>query len=134
MDSVFVAGVPAPQGSKTRGPTGGVFETNKRVGPWRERVALRMAEYGLEPSGEAVEVDLAFVFQRPAGHYRKDGALRSGARPWPSVAPDLDKLVRAVLDALKGIAYRDDRQVVGLRATKSYGDKPGVHIGWEVLE
>ena len=31
---------------------------------------------------------------------------------WPVVKPDLDKLVRSVLDALKGVAYEDDSQVV----------------------
>ena len=34
-------------------------------------------------------------------------------------APDLDKLVRAVLDALTGIAYLDDKQVVAIAARRT---------------
>jgi crossover junction endodeoxyribonuclease RusA len=49
-------------------------------------------------------------------------------RPEPSVAPDLDKLVRAVLDGLTAIAYRDDGQVVRLTAAKVYGVNPGVWV------
>jgi Holliday junction resolvase RusA-like endonuclease len=43
------------------------------------------------------------------------------------VAPDLDKLVRAVLDALTAVAYRDDGQVTRITATKEYGT-PGLSV------
>ena len=46
----------------------------------------------------------------------------------PTVPPDLDKLIRAVLDALTGIAYQDDAQVVELLTSKKYGAEPGVDI------
>ena len=43
----------------------------------------------------------------------------------PDRAPDLDKLVRAALDALTGIVFGDDGQVCELYAHKLYGDGPG---------
>ncbi len=42
-------------------------------------------------------------------------------------APDLDKLSRAVLDALTGVLYVDDKQVSQITAYKSYG----IWDGWE---
>lgn len=42
-------------------------------------------------------------------------------RPEPSVKPDLDKLCRACFDAMSGIMYADDGQVVELEARKFYG-------------
>lgn len=42
--------------------------------------------------------------------------------------PDLDKLTRAVLDALTGIVWVDDRQVVALHSTKVQGATPGVDV------
>lgn len=51
--------------------------------------------------------------------------------------PDLDKLIRAVNDALTGTAYKDDSQVVSIVTTKEYcaGDEqPGVHIRLESIE
>jgi Holliday junction resolvase RusA-like endonuclease len=53
---------------------------------------------------------------------------RTVTRQEPTVPPDLDKLVRGVLDALTAIAYRDDAQVTRLTASKAYGDTPGVSV------
>jgi Holliday junction resolvase RusA-like endonuclease len=44
------------------------------------------------------------------------------SRHYPTSAPDLDKLVRAVGDALKGVIYRDDSQIVGIYARKLCGE------------
>jgi Holliday junction resolvase RusA-like endonuclease len=41
--------------------------------------------------------------------------------------PDLDNIVKAVKDALRGIVYRDDAQIIELLARKQYG-VPGVDI------
>jgi Holliday junction resolvase RusA-like endonuclease len=42
--------------------------------------------------------------------------------------PDLDNLIKTVLDALNGIAYTDDKQIVRLGATKAYGTDPKILI------
>lgn len=52
-------------------------------------------------------------------------------RPMPSVKPDLDKMVRAIMDALKvaGV-YADDALVVKLWVIKQYaGDTPDLASG-----
>ena len=41
-----------------------------------------------------------------------------------TTAPDLDKLTRAVLDALTGVLYLDDKQVIELHARKQYALYP----------
>jgi Holliday junction resolvase RusA-like endonuclease len=47
----------------------------------------------------------------------------------PTVAPDLDKLIRAVLDSMTAIAYLDDGQVTEINATKIYGVAPFLEVG-----
>lgn len=48
---------------------------------------------------------------------------------WHTKKPDLDNLAKAVKDALKGICYRDDSQIISLLTTKAYaGDRPMVVI------
>ena len=42
--------------------------------------------------------------------------------------PDVDKLIRAVLDALTGIVYADDSQVTAVSAAKLFDPKPRVEI------
>ena len=46
----------------------------------------------------------------------------------PLKKPDLDNVAKAFLDAMNGIVYMDDKQVVTLHCTKVYGTIPGVHI------
>jgi Holliday junction resolvase RusA-like endonuclease len=58
-------------------------------------------------------------------------------RKLPHVIPDLSKLVRAAEDALIGIAYKDDAQIVSITATKFYADtkeSTGVRISWARAE
>ena len=45
-------------------------------------------------------------------------------RPLMTVKPDVDKVLRATLDALTGIAYEDDAQVVDAHPVKRYGPRP----------
>ena len=47
---------------------------------------------------------------------------------WPTSRPDVDNYAKAVMDALNGIAYNDDSQVVCLTSRKQYAAVPGVLI------
>jgi crossover junction endodeoxyribonuclease RusA len=42
--------------------------------------------------------------------------------PYPAKKPDVDKLLRAVCDALSGIAFIDDAQIVAIGGTKRWLD------------
>lgn len=48
-------------------------------------------------------------------------------REHPSVRPDIDNYAKAILDALNGMMWVDDGQIVQLTASKSYGE-PRVEI------
>jgi Holliday junction resolvase RusA-like endonuclease len=79
---------------------------------------------------EAVGLHLVFFMPRPKGHYGKSG-LKPSAPEYPVKKPDLDKLVRAVGDALVPVLLHDDNQVVWISATKQYACKaepPGVQV------
>lgn len=90
---------------------------------WRHNIGYcaKAARVPLLEGAEAIE--LRFVFLRPKTVKRVD----------MTVYPDLDKLVRNCLDALSGIAYRDDSQVCSILATKVYGENQGVEISVGLL-
>jgi Holliday junction resolvase RusA-like endonuclease len=108
-----------------------VTADNKKTRPWRQDVAAA-AEKATDENGvrrrylgdTPIVVDVAFYMPRPKGHYgtgRNAGQIKASAPAFPTVKPDVDKLARAVLDALKtaGI-YRDDAQVVDMYPRKRY--------------
>lgn len=131
--AIVVHGSPVAQGSLIRGGHGGVHAANDaRLRPWRTSLAdaAVAAMEGRDPWAGPVAVDLVFSIARPKGHWRtgaRSTELRPSAPDVPTTKPDLDKLTRAVLDALTGIVFRDDSQVVDVQATKRYGT-PGVRI------
>lgn len=42
--------------------------------------------------------------------------------------PDVDNLIKAILDALNGIAYYDDSQICEIMCGKYYGEEPKVQV------
>jgi crossover junction endodeoxyribonuclease RusA len=67
-----------------------------------------------------VAIELHFGLPKPKSAPKR-------RRVWPDKRPDLDKLIRAVLDALTQVIFADDSQVVEIRATKDYV-APGVTV------
>lgn len=138
--TVSVPGVPQPQGSIRHLGKGrpSKHSNAKTLLPWRAAVAAAAQEAmrGLGAVGEEwpltgpVHVDVVFYLPRPASAPR--------SRRLPHVRPDLDKLVRAVLDALgsrtgAGV-FGDDGQVVTVSAAKQYG-MPGCLVTvWPVAD
>ncbi len=131
----IVAGIPAPQGSKT--PYG--TEANPRTKPWRAAVAAEaaLAMGDKEPLAGPISLTVGFWFPRPKSHYRtgkRDAELRDTAPLWHSGRPDTDKLLRAIGDALTGIVVRDDSQLARINAFKAYGAAEAVVIVRELTE
>lgn len=46
----------------------------------------------------------------------------------PAKRPDLDNVLKAIADALNGVAYADDAQIVDMRASRWYSDVPRVDV------
>jgi len=127
---VVVYGEAVPAGALAAGfrGDGRVFLRHRggaELDSWKRSIkdAAGTAMEGRAPTRDAVYVSLRFLAKRPAGHYGKRG-LRPSAPKFPtkrSVA-DADKLTRAVLDALTGIVYADDSQVVEMVVSRYYAD------------
>jgi len=137
--SFFVAGIPAPGGSKKAfvGPTGKivVLDDAKYNKPWRERVALAAREaYRGAPLGGPLAVRMEFFVLRPKSHFNTKGEVRRSAPKYPATRPDVLKLARSTEDALTGILWRDDAQTVDLCIDKCYCDSTGVLVKVMELE
>lgn len=124
-----VTGQPATKGNHRVNAAGHLYDADNNLGAWSKQVAwTARARYRQAPLAGPLVLHLAFRLRAPS----KIPAARRG---YPCVKPDLDKLTRAIKDALKDIVYLDDGQVVDLHATKRYcelGVHPGVTIAVEV--
>lgn len=127
---IRVTGAPVAQGSKVANRFGnGVRDSNaSRLWPWRDHVAAtaRDATRYHDTITGPVRVWLTFAFDRPTSHHRtgRNAHLLKDSAPRHATSHglgDVDKLTRAVLDALTTAeVWTDDALVVDLRVRKFY--------------
>lgn len=106
-----------------------LLESSKKVKPWRADVKAAFLDGANQPlirfEEEALHVRLEFVLNRPASTPKR-------ATPPAVKRPDLDKLIRAVLDAVSSAGvWRDDSQVVSIMTVKrlaEIGEPTGCRI------
>lgn len=80
------------------------------------------------PFTEQLSVVLKIYRQIPKSTTKKDRALFLAGIKRPVTKPDTDNYTKAVLDALNGIIWQDDSQIVDIYASKYYSDNPRVEI------
>lgn len=131
----FVPGLPAPGGSKRYIGKGRIIEDCKRTTGWRASVAGAAIQAGCTPISGPLGFTVLFYLPRPKGHFHKNGLLKTSAPAYPTVRPDTTKLLRSTEDALKGIAWHDDAQIVWQVASKRYtlSTEVGAEIKVEIM-
>lgn len=127
----FAAGIPTAQGSaraiinRNTGRAVLIQSSRSKLHLWRDQIRNAAGQAGVEyQEAGPIGIELEFRMPRP----RMVPKERCGQ---PTVAPDVDKQIRAALDALTGVAYKDDAQVVQVTASKRYcgkGEPPGVMV------
>lgn len=137
MIEFTVLGHPEPAGSKRafKHPHTGrvhVVDANQKSRPWKQEVAAEARRaYDGELLTGPLELYVSFYFARPKSHFgsgRNAGVLKSSAPGYPATRPDSTKLVRGVEDALTGVLWRDDAQVVIQHVYKFYGSPERVVV------
>ena len=123
MDSTCVSfvvnGEPQPQPRPRFGKGRAYNDKTHPCYAWKQEVNLyaRQAFAGREPFDGPVMMCLTFVMPRPTSKEwlrKKPGA----GRMYHAARPDIDNLVKAILDSLKNVAWHDDTQVCMLTAMK----------------
>lgn len=137
-----VIGAAQPAGSKrafVNKKTGraAVVDANPKSKDWKGEVAKRAGEVWTDELLHGpLEVTFTFYRPRPASHYgtgRNAGKVKGSAPRFPTTRPDVLKLARGVEDALTGVIWRDDAQIVTETLLKQWGNPPRVEIEIEEL-
>lgn len=100
------------------------------------KLAFRQAYPNAEPIAAKVEViaKITAYYPIPVSASKKRQSLMRAGLIKPTTKPDTDNIAKICLDALNGIAYHDDAQIVELQVTKLYGDEPRVVVWLAVVE
>lgn len=84
---------------------------------------------------EPIEMYINALYPIPKSTTKKDRERIARKELFPTKKPDADNIAKVVCDALNGIAYHDDTQIVKLTIRKLYTDKePGVTVSMGVYE
>lgn len=131
-----VIGKPEPAGSKRAYVIKGravVTDANAKSKPWKQQVAGCAIEAmdGQELMTGPLGLTCVFYLARPKGHYgtgKNAEKVKPSAPRFPVTKPDATKLLRGVEDALTGIVYRDDAQIIAQSVLKRYGEPERVEV------
>lgn len=101
---------------------GRLFEPKENAHSKKHIVDHALAAWGDRPlTEEPIALTLETVWEWPASWSKKK---RERSRGWKTSRPDLDNIVKIYKDALNGVVWKDDCQVVRESISKRYGDRP----------
>ena len=137
--SFFVSGIPKPGGSKKAFPIRGkdgkmhvIVTDASNNKDWRQSVkAACLRVWHGPPTIQALELNVSFTMPYRKGDYgtgKHKNSLKPSAPHWHTSKPDLTKLLRSTEDALTGVLWIDDSQIVQTTLSKIYGFRPGALI------
>jgi len=100
---------------------------NRGYRSWRQSVSLEMLQDAPQtPVDGPVAVSLRIYVPRPKAHFgtgANSAKLKPTAPERPATGIDVDKILRAVLDAGTGIWWKDDKRVAEIeRLARLYAD------------
>ena len=108
--------------AKPRTPDETVLYENLVKTEYRQQSGIRFSDDAMLD----VRIFAYYPIPKSAGKKKRQAMLDGLIRP--TKKPDWDNIGKVVCDALNGIAYRDDAQIVNSMVRKFYGEVPRVVV------
>jgi Holliday junction resolvase RusA-like endonuclease len=130
---------PIPQ-ARHRSSTrhGKVFQYDPSHKDKKKFALLVSNEFRNDPFNGDISVSLTFGIPRPKKHYRTgkySHKLKNNSPVFVRTKPDIDNLIKFVMDACNKVLWKDDCCIVEIQARKMYTDKPFTDIEvWHINE
>lgn len=130
-----VHGNPVPKARPRVTRTGHAY-TPKPTADYERLVAMlaKEAMKGLCPTGKAIVLIVKAYFGIPKSWTKAKKQQALYGQLHPMKRPDLDNCIKAIQDAMNGIVYKDDSQIVEISASKRYSAVPRVDVVIEVFD
>ena len=102
--------------------------TPTKTAQYEQRLAREWAARYPDQAEGDLYVKMVFYMPIPTSWSRAKKELAERGMIRPSLRPDIDNLIKLVLDGLNGVAYLDDTQVVEIYASKAYSKEPRTEV------
>ncbi|MGN7167938.1 RusA family crossover junction endodeoxyribonuclease [Paenibacillus cellulositrophicus] len=131
MIQFVVYGEPVAQGRPRASTAGGfvkLYDPTKSR-DYKDYVRLAAAEYA-PPSLLEGPIGMMLTIYRsmPKSFSKRKAAAAEAGEIRPTSKPDVDNYLKGVKDALKGVIWKDDSQVVEVFAQKRYSGRPRIEV------
>lgn len=80
------------------------------------------------PLENRVFVKIIAQFKIPKTATKKDKELIKQGKLSPTKKPDIDNIVKIILDALNKMAFKDDNQITKIEIEKIYGEEEKIYV------
>lgn len=101
---------------------------------YEKLVGMRFQNSGGAITDKPVRVEIVAFFAPPKSTKKRDRIEMLANRILPEKKPDVDNIAKIILDALNGIAYKDDSQVVDLSVKKCFAAEARVYVHIEEID
>lgn len=75
-----------------------------------------------------LRVSVTAIMQIPKSTTKKKQAAMLNGEIAPKTKPDVDNILKIVLDGLQGVAFKDDKNVTESQIIKIYGSQPKIEV------
>ena len=105
--------------------------TDKKTASYEDLVRFHanIAMVDLAPLESAVAVYIYIKLAVPKSYSKKRTEACLSGLERPTKKPDWDNVAKSICDAMNGIVYMDDTQIVDAHVTKVYAANAGVDVG-----
>ena len=132
--TVTIPGEPVSKGRPRMTKRGHTYTPKRTVDYERMVQTLFHAEHGSPILEGPILLRLDLYFGIPKSRSKATRKRMQQGLDRPCKRPDIDNCMKAVSDALNGIAYKDDSQIVAAVIQKFWSDKPRAVVTIEELD
>lgn len=95
---------------------------------------MYMQQVGNKRLTGAIQANITAFYKVPKSWAKKRKQSAAFGEERPQTKPDCDNIAKIILDALNGIAYEDDKQVVCLSVNKYYSENTQAFVTVQLME
>jgi Holliday junction resolvase RusA-like endonuclease len=121
-----IPAVPVPKGRPRMTKSGHIY-TPKKTKDAEALIKLYARTY-ISPTDQPLSMRIRFGMPIPKSYSKAKRLAIQNGELHHTKTPDLDNLLKLVLDGLNGVAYIDDKQIIELSAAKFYAESVGTTV------